>query len=69
MRFETSAFSSTPALSGTCASGTVPVYRAYNNGYARGIDANHRITASATAYQQALASGWIGEGVVMCAPR
>lgn len=69
LRFETSAFSSTPALSGTCASGTVPVYRAYNNGYARGIDANHRITASATAYQQALASGWIGEGVVMCAPR
>lgn len=68
-KLETSAFSSTPALSGTCASGSVPVYRAYNNGYARGVDANHRITSSTTAYQQTLAAGWIGEGVVMCAPQ
>ena len=68
-KFETSAFSSTAAGSGTCASGTVPVYRAYNNGYRRGVDANHRITSNAAAYQQTLAAGWIGEGVVMCAPQ
>jgi hypothetical protein len=51
-----------------CPSGLVPVYRAYNNGFARGIDSNHRITSNFAAYQQTVAAGWIGEGIVMCAP-
>ncbi len=68
-KFETNDFSITPASAGTCAAGLVPVYRAYNNGFARGIDANHRYTSSNAAYQQAIAAGWSGEGVVMCAPQ
>jgi uncharacterized delta-60 repeat protein len=52
----------------TCPSGLMPIYRAYNNGSARGIDSNHRITSSLTAIQQMVAKGWISEGVVMCAP-
>jgi hypothetical protein len=67
-KFESDSDQSTPASSGSCASGFVPVYRAYNNGAARGIDSNHRITSSSVAYQAALAAGWLGEGVVMCAP-
>ena len=42
--------------------------RAYNNGYSRGIDSNHRITANVVAIQEVLARGWVDEGVVMCAP-
>ncbi len=66
--FESLAFVSTPSTNGTCPGGTVPVYRAYNNGYARGVDSNHRITSNPTAIQQQLACGWSNEGVVMCAP-
>ena len=42
---------------------------AYNNGFARGIDSNHRITSNRAAYLQTVAAGWIGEVVVMCAPQ
>ena len=72
--FESLDFYSTrpiPGLSGapvTCPTGTTPVYRAYNNGYARGVDSNHRISSNQTAIQQVVARGWISEGVVMCAP-
>ena len=52
----------------TCRAGTMPVYRAYNNGFARGIDSNHRLTSDFAAYQQTVATGWIGEGIAMCAP-
>lgn len=52
----------------TCPAGTLPVYRAYNNGFARGVDSNHRFTTDVPVYQQMIASGWIGEGIVMCAP-
>lgn len=66
-RFESLDFSAA-AFDGThCAAGTVPVYRAYNNGQARGIDSNHRITTNRTAVDQVVARGWIDEGVVMCA--
>lgn len=67
-KFESNDFMSTPSSAGVCGAGLLPVYRAYNNGFARGIDANHRITSSNTAYQQSIAAGWLGEGVVMCAP-
>jgi hypothetical protein len=66
--FESLDFVSTPASNGVCPGGTVPVYRAYNNGYARGVDSNHRITSNLAAIQQQVACGWSSEGVVMCAP-
>jgi hypothetical protein len=66
--FESNDFFSTPPVSGVCPAGTTEVYRAYNNGFARGIDSNHRITASVIALNEVLDRGWINEGVVMCAP-
>lgn len=66
--FESLDFSSTPPSGGQCPNGTVPVYRAYDNGFARGIDSNHRITTSQAAIAQVVARGWASEGVVMCAP-
>jgi photosystem II stability/assembly factor-like uncharacterized protein len=51
----------------TCPTGMVPVYRAYNNGFARGIDSNHRLTTSAQAIQDQVARGWKDEGIAMCA--
>ncbi|MBK8741848.1 MAG: LapA family protein [Betaproteobacteria bacterium] len=64
--FESLDFMSTaPNASGNCAAGLVPVYRAYNNGFAQGKDSNHRITTTLSSYQVQLAKGWKGEGVVM----
>ena len=65
--FESNDFLTTVPVNGTCSAGTTPVYRAYNNGSARGVDSNHRIN-SLTAIQQVVARGWSNEGVVMCAP-
>lgn len=68
--FEKLDFVSTPASdNGICPTGTVPVYRAYNNGFTRGIDSNHRISSNLAAIQEVLSRGWIYEGVVMCAPQ
>jgi hypothetical protein len=65
--FESLDFAITPAgTGGTCAAGLQPVYRAYNKRFAE-HDSNHRITTNFTAYQQQIAAGWTGEGVVMCA--
>jgi len=66
--FESNDFASTIPVAGQCAAGRVAVYRAYNNGFTRGIDSNHRITSNIVAYQAQIAKGWKGEGVVMCAP-
>ena len=66
--FESLDFSSTPPTNGTCLTGTTPVYRAYNNGWARGVDSNHRISSNPAAIQEVVNRGWINEGVVMCAP-
>ena len=66
--FESYDFSSAPAVGGGCAAGLVPVYRAYNNGFGRHVDSNHRITSNYAAYLAQVAKGWAGEGVVMCAP-
>jgi len=68
-KFESDSDQSTPASGGTCASGYAPVYRAYNNGAARGVDSNHRLVSSYSAYQATVAAGWLAEGVVMCAPQ
>jgi len=68
-KFESLDFSSTQSSGTSCASGTAPVYRAYNNGAARGIDSNHRITTNRTSIEQVIARGWIDEGIAMCAPQ
>ena len=66
--FESLDFVTTVPAGGACPAGTIPVYRAYNGGFARGIDSNHRITTSQVALQQVVNRGWSNEGVVMCAP-
>ncbi len=66
--FESNDFNTTPSVAGTCPGGLVPVYRAYNNGFARGIDSNHRITANRAGILEVVAQGWSDEGIVMCAP-
>ncbi|MBK8739216.1 MAG: hypothetical protein IPM02_06525 [Betaproteobacteria bacterium] len=67
--FEGIAFASSLPVGGMCLPGTLPVYRAYNNGYLTGKDSNHRITTNADAIQQVVAQGWRYEGVAMCAPQ
>lgn len=66
--FESLDFQTTASANQVCPPGTAFVYRAYNNGFARGVDSNHRITSSQTAIQEVVAKGWKDEGVVMCAP-
>lgn len=66
--FESLDFISTPLAGGQCPAGTKPVYRAYNNGFSRGVDSNHRISTDQAAIAQVVARGWVNEGVVMCAP-
>lgn len=66
--FEGFAFSVFAPAYGQCGSGQDPVYRLYNNRFAQN-DSNHRFTTSASVFQQMRAAGWIGEGVVMCAPQ
>lgn len=68
-KFESLDFSTTQLGGSACLAGTVPVYRAYNNGSARGIDSNHRITTNRTSIDQVAARGWIDEGIAMCAPQ
>ena len=66
--FESNDFNTTPSTNRTCPVGLVPVYRAYNNGFPRGVDSNHRITSNLAAILDVVAKGWINEGIVMCAP-
>jgi len=66
--FESYDFSASPPTGGAaCAPATEPVYRAYNGRFAVN-DSNHRQTTNLAQYNATLALGWIGEGVVMCAP-
>lgn len=48
-----------PEAAGNCTTGTIPLYRLYNNG--QGGAPNHRYTTSASARQTMLAMGWIPE--------
>jgi mono/diheme cytochrome c family protein len=70
--FEGEVFNVPPvAADGSCPSGTLPVYRLYNNGM--GAAPNHRYTTDATVRAQMIAAGWVPEGsgsqgVVMCTP-
>ena len=52
-----------------CLAGTVPVYRAYNDGFRLSKDSNHRFSTDVAAIQGVIARGWIYEGVAMCAPK
>jgi len=66
--YEGLAFYILPPVSGQCAAGTQPVYRAYNMRFAQN-DSNHRYTTDAAVYAQMQAQGWAGEGVKFCAPQ
>lgn len=58
----------------TCLTGTVPVYRAYNNAYAQtgkrnAWDSNHRFSTSHAEIDQLVNNhGWSDEGIAFCAP-
>jgi hypothetical protein len=51
----------------TCNQGRKPVYRAYNNGFLRGIDSNHRFFTDAMLIATMVSNQWTLEGVVFCA--
>jgi O-glycosyl hydrolase len=60
-----------PDEDGTCAAGTLPVYRLYNNGHDGAP--NHRYTIDADVRIQMIHQGWIAEGsgplgTIMCSP-
>ncbi len=57
-----------PEADGTCKLGLLPVYRAYNNGFSKGIDSNHRFVTDRTLLQPLIAEGWVDEGVKLCTP-
>jgi hypothetical protein len=71
-QFEAEVFhAAVPAIDGACATGTVPVYRLYNNG--KSGAPNHRFTTDLAVRTTMLGQGWIPEGfgplgVTMCAP-
>jgi plastocyanin len=49
-----------PAADGSCAAGSIPLYRLFNNGM--GGAPNHRYTTNPTIRDQMLVSGWAFEG-------
>jgi mono/diheme cytochrome c family protein len=63
-------FVGTPAADGSCAAGTLPVYRVYNNGM--GAAPNHRFSTHTAVQTEMLGKGWVpegqGVGVTMCTP-
>jgi len=67
--FESRDFLTSQPAGGACPALTVPVYRAYNNGFSRHVDSNHRITNNQQAIADVVARGWVSEGLVMCAPQ
>jgi hypothetical protein len=64
-QFEGVAFRALMPTNGSCAAGTQPLYRLYNNRYAFN-DSNHRYVVRTDLYAQMQAQGWVGEGVAMC---
>jgi hypothetical protein len=61
--FEGIAFYVLDAVDGACTTGSRPVYRFYNNGFARN-DSNHRYSVDSSA----MPAPWTREGVVFCSP-
>jgi len=69
--FEEYAFSIMPPIQGRqepCSENFVPVYRAYNNGYSKGEDSNHRYVTNLGLLAPLIEKGWSNEGVVFCSP-
>lgn len=81
-RFEGNAFNILLPASASCPANTIPIFRAYNNGFVSN-NSNHRYTTSPYIYQWMLAqpsvmsvlrgrpestTRWSGESTVMCAP-
>lgn len=52
-------------VAGVCPLDTIPVYRVYNNGFARN-DSNHRYTTSRRVRNDMVNDGWTNEGTVFC---
>lgn len=52
---------------GACPQNTQVVQRLYNNRFFAN-DSNHRYVTNTAIYQSMVATGWVGEGVGMCAP-
>lgn len=69
-QFEGEVFNLTLTADGTCAGGTVPLYRLYNQG--QGGAPNHRYTTRTDVRAQMIAQGWVpegaGAGVIGCVP-
>ena len=65
-QFEGLAFAEEPAAGGLCPANRVPVTRLYNNGM--GGQASHRFITSHSESVAMVASGWLVEGPVFCAP-
>lgn len=65
-QFEANAFYVREPAGGACASGTVPLYRIYNNGHSGAP--NHRYTTCVDLFARMIARGWVSEGVAMCVP-
>jgi hypothetical protein len=66
-----SAFFMMPSPTGTCPTGTIPLYRLYNNG--QGGAPNHRYTTDPALRTQMIAAAWVPEGngkdgVFACVP-
>ena len=59
---------SLPQMGGKCRAGLVPVYRAYNDGFAHGVDSNHRYVLDKSLLTPLLAKGWKDEGIAFCVP-
>jgi hypothetical protein len=55
----------------TCPTGTIPLYRAYNNPAGKGYDGNHRYATNMNLLigMQGGTTGWTYEGIVMCVPQ
>ena len=65
-KFEANAFNVWEPLGGSCTSGTVPLYRVYNDG--RSGAPNHRYTTCTSIRDNMLSHGWVSEGIAMCIP-
>jgi Repeat of unknown function (DUF5648) len=65
-KFESLDFLTRLPVGGSCPNGTIPVYRAYNNGFNQKIASNHRLTTDKAAYDKMLLVGWVAEGISLC---
>ena len=57
-----------PEENDPCPVDAIPVYRAYNNGFALGKDSNHRYLTKPELMDEMTAQGWIDEGIAFCSP-